>query len=153
SKSRLIKITTYSERTKIIDILTHIHLNIYSPGNLYPHIDQLKLQLRPYNLRFFEDRFIEFENEIDAARRIKLAIQQDKVTVEKKITYFEKSSDTIDSQLQSSQQQFNKISEHLKILDENKTILENEVRLYQTKVAEISKISDEASVFLETIRT
>lgn len=153
SKNRLIKITTYNERTKIIDILSQIHLNIYSPGNLYPLIDQLKLQLRPYNLRFFEDRFIEFENEIDEARKIKLVIQQDKVTIEKKITSFEKNSETIDSQLQSSQQQFNRISEQLKILDEKKTILENEVRLYQTKVAEISKISDEASVFLETIRT
>jgi hypothetical protein len=99
SPSRFIKISTYSERSTLNTYLQNIKTYINDPGNLYAQVDQLKLLLRPYNLRFFEDRFIEFEKEIDEARKIKINLQEDKAEVVKIIESIKSDEETVEEKI------------------------------------------------------
>ena len=74
--SKFAKISTYNERSSIQSNLTGIETYLESPANYIPQFEALKIQLRSFNVRYFTDRQVEFENEIEEVREIKLQLQQ-----------------------------------------------------------------------------
>lgn len=70
-ESRLIKLSSYNDRKVILNCLNNILSNLNRPNNLYPHVDQLKTELRNYNIRSFSENLIQFETEIDDVRKLK----------------------------------------------------------------------------------
>lgn len=152
SPSRFIKISTYSERSTLNTYLQNIKTYINDPGNLYAQVDQLKLLLRPYNLRFFEDRFIEFEKEIDEARKIKINLQEDKAEVVKIIESIKSDEETVAEKITSSKTSFEELEELILTLTEKKELLETEIEALEEKNKEILKIKEDATFLLATIK-
>lgn len=137
SPSRFVKISTYSERTNIASYLSNISSYLDSPGNLYPQIDALKLALRPYNLRFFEDNFIEFENEINEARKIKLDIQEDKFQIQKEINKINLIKEEIEKVQIINKSKLEKTEKEIEELEIRKKNLEAEINMLESKNNEI----------------
>lgn len=152
SPIRFIKISTYSERSGLISSLTNIKLYLDSPSNLYAQVDQLKLLLRPYNLRFFEDRFIEFETEIDEARKIKINLQEDKVAVEKIIDSIKNDEETVEENITSSKTKFEELELLITELTDRKESIETKIEALEEKNEEILKMKDGAVSLLEIIK-
>ena len=152
SPARFIKISTYSERSSINSNLKNIKAYIDSPGNLYAQVDQLKVALRPYNLRFFEDRFIEFEKEIDEARRIKINLQEDKAEVEKIVDSIKNDENIITANITSSKTKYEELDVLLIDLTEKKNSIETEIKALEEKNEEVLKIKDDATFLLGTIK-
>lgn len=78
---KFVKISISSERTNIVSYLTRIETYFESPQNYLPQFEALKILLRGYNVRSFSESQIEFENEIEETRKIKLQLQQELVEV------------------------------------------------------------------------
>lgn len=152
SPSRFIKISTYSERSTLNTYLQNIKTYINDPGNLYAQVDHLKLLLRPYNLRFFEDRFIEFEKEIDEARKIKINLQEDKTEVVKIIESIKSDEETVKEKITSSKTNFEALEQLILTLTEKKELLETEIEALEEKNKEILKIKEDSSSLLATIK-
>lgn len=70
-ESRFIKLSSYNDRKVILNCLNNILSNLNRPNNLYPHVDQLKTELRNYNIRSFSENLIQFETEIDDVIKLK----------------------------------------------------------------------------------
>lgn len=152
SPTRFIKISTYNERTNLNTYLQNIKAYINDPGNLYAQVDQLKIFLRPYNLRFFEDRFIEFEKEIDEARKIKINLQEDKAEVVKIIESIKTDEETVEGKISASQTSFEALEKLILTLTEKKELLETEILALEEKNEEISRIKDASTSLLATIK-
>ena len=73
---KFVKISTYSERNSIHSQLVRIETYLDNPVNYITHFEALKTLLRSYNVRYFADRHVEFEKEIEVVRKIKLQLQQ-----------------------------------------------------------------------------
>ena len=152
SQTRFIKISTYSERTLFISYLQNIKTYIDSPGNLYAQVDALKILLRNYNIRFFEDRFIEFEKEIDETRRIKINLQEDKLATKKLIDGIETSELEIAESFKNSKAQLVEFEKEILEIENRKISLLSEVELLEEKNEKIEELMDSSLVYNETIK-
>jgi DNA repair exonuclease SbcCD ATPase subunit len=63
--NQFIKISIYNERNLITTCLQNILNYLDQPQNLWPHIETLKTMIRPYQVRYDKNRFIEFNEELD----------------------------------------------------------------------------------------
>lgn len=151
SPSRFVKISTYSERSSISDYLSNISYYLDIPGNLYPHVDALKLILRNYNLRFFEDNFIEFEKEIDEARKIKLDIQEDKFQIQKEIDEINIIKEDIEEVQIVHKSKLTKIEKEIEELEIKKKNLEDEIDTLESKNNEIELLRTSSKVNSDAI--
>ena len=68
--------TEYGTVENIIGQLGHINAKLSDPANLWQHLDELKKMLRPYNPRYSEDRFKEFDEEVISIVGRKMEIEQ-----------------------------------------------------------------------------
>lgn len=152
SENRFIKFTTYSERSSIISYLSNIKAYLNVPGNLYPQVDQLKTILRPFNLKYFQDHFIEFEKEIEEARKIKLIIQQDRLETSKEIEDIKSSSTSILKIQESSNEKLSELENEIEQLTTKKDNLELEIESLETKNDEVEKLKNTALDHSETIK-
>ncbi len=97
--SKFVKVSTYTERTNIKSYLTTINTYLESPNNYITHFEALKILLRNYNVRYFSERQLEFEKEIEEVRKVKLQLQQILVEAKEVNESIEKRKESIDEQL------------------------------------------------------
>ncbi len=102
--AQFIKLSTHSERSNIISILSSINAYLNDPVNLAAYIDQLKVQLRIYQVDRSKERWElfqevnkslleqrdEFSQTIDKVKQIESEISESKSTVDLKIDEFDK---------------------------------------------------------------
>lgn len=75
-ENKFLKLSDYQDRVDIATKLSNIFGYLDTPNNLYPHVDGLKKILRSYNVRCLSENLIQFEQEIDDVRKIKLELQE-----------------------------------------------------------------------------
>lgn len=138
--SKFIKVSTYAERNSIYTNLTRIETYLENPANYIPHFEALKTLLRSYNVRQFSDRQVEFENEIENVKKIKLELQQ---------VLFE--SEAINENIESSNIALvEKLEKSNTNLEEIETELEKIIER-RDKLIEQSETLETINVNLETI--
>lgn len=148
---KFIKISTSSERTNIKNYLTKIETYFESPQNYLPQFDALKILLRSYNVRNFSERQIEFENEIEETRKIKLLLQQELVEVKKLKESIEESNTTIEEKIEESTNKLIDIESELeKVIKRKNELIEQSESLEEINT-ELSDIKEKASDNLENI--
>ncbi|WP_330746783.1 hypothetical protein [Chryseobacterium sp. CP-77] len=153
SENRFIKFSTYGERSSLLGTLQNIKTYIHTPGNLYAQVDQLKLNLRPFNIRYFEDRFVEFDKGIEEISRIKINIQEDKFEIQKEIEEIKTKSEEIAKRQEESKEKLTILDGEIEKLQEKKEELEEEINLLEAKNEKIEKLKNSSIDFHETIKT
>lgn len=152
NENRFIKLSTYNERSKIYSSLANIKSYLDAPGNLYSYTDELKSFLRPFNLKYFEDRFIEFETEIESARRLKLLIEEDRKDASNEVQKFNEAANDINTAQEESKKRLENLKDQISDLEQKKESLLEEVESLSEKNAEILKIKNESEDLLESIK-
>lgn len=141
-ENRFLKLSDYQERSNILTLLSNILSYIETPNNLYPQVENLKKALRNYNLRNFSENLVQFEQEIDETRKVKLELQeilQESKKVKENITEINESIDEI---------QF-KTQESLGLAKEKFEEIDSELESFAKKTEEQSELNAK----LDTIKT
>lgn len=149
--SKFVKISTYKERNNIHTYLTQIETYLESPVNYLPQFEALKVLLRNYNVRYFSDRQVEFEKEIEEVRKIKLQLQQVLVDSKELNENIEESNSTLSEKLEKSNEKLNEIETELEKIIERKEELTEQSESLETINSSLTTIKETASENLEEI--
>lgn len=151
--SKFVKISTYTERTNIKSYLTTIKTYLESPNNYLTHFEAFKILLRNYNVRYFSERQLEFEKEIEEIRKVKLQLQQILVEVKEVNESIDEKKESIDEKLESSTEKLTEIETELEKITEQKNELIEESETLETINTNLKTIKESASENLEEITT
>ncbi|MDN3494247.1 hypothetical protein [Winogradskyella bathintestinalis] len=149
--SKFVKISTYKERNNIHTYLTQIETYLESPVNYLSQFEALKVLLRNYNVRYFSDRQVEFEKEIEEVRKIKLQLQQVLVDSKELNENIEESNSTLSEKLEKSNEKLTEIETELEKIIERKDELTEQSESLETINTSLTTIKETASENLEEI--
>lgn len=148
---RFVKMSTNTERTTIISYLTRIETYFESPVNYLPQFEALKILLRSYNVRSFSERQIEFENEIEETRKIKLQLQQELVEVKKIKEDIDENNSIIEEDIENSNTKLTEIETQLSEIIKKKDELIEQSESLEEINTEVTSIKEKATENLEEI--
>jgi protein subunit release factor A len=114
---QFLKLSTFEERRNISDTLNNIQNNINAPHILCGFLDNLKKDIRPFNIHYTKEMLIKFDNELSELTRKKQE--------------FSKSLDDLNSMVENK----GKADEMLISLQEKNTELENYVNTVKKRLA------------------
>ena len=149
--SKFVKISTFTERSNISSHLTRIDTYLESPVNYLPQFEALKILLRGYNVRYFSDRQIEFESEIEEVRKIKLQLQQNLVDSKELNKKIDNCNITFEEKLEKSIGNLEEIEKQLKKIVERRDQLVEQSEILETINSNLDTIKETASENLEKI--
>lgn len=149
--TKFVKISTYSERNNIYKNLTQIETYLESPANYIPQFEALKILLRSYNVRYFSDRQVEFIDEIEEVRKIKLQLQQVLVDSKELEKHIEDSNSTLKEKLEKSNTILGEIETELDEIIERKDKLIEQSETLETINTNLETINESASENLAEI--
>jgi hypothetical protein len=75
--SQFLKISTFQERQAIVNSLRDIKTYINSPSQLWQYLDNLKKAVRPFHVRYTQERLLDFDNEISELVRKKQVFEEE----------------------------------------------------------------------------
>lgn len=144
-ENRFIKLSTYNDRKKILQDLNNIHTYLGTPNNLYQYIDSLKKDLRGYNIRSFSENLIEFTQEIDEIRKLKLEIQNT-------LRQIEENKETIEESQQDSTETLVTLKDKLNLLDEKIEETTDKATKLESTNTELKNIRDQSQKILDSVQ-
>lgn len=144
-ENKFIKLSNYSERKQIADNLINISSYLESPTNLYSYIEHLKTILRTYNIRNFSENLIQFEEEIDEIKKLRIELEEVlsesnelKEEISNKNSKINNLHNEADEILDGIKENFKNISNEFDKLSENS----NKVKLLNDELEEIKGTAD-----------
>lgn len=144
-ENKFIKLSNYSERKQIADNLINILNYLESPANLYSYIENLKIILRTYNIRNFSENLIQFEEEIDEIKKLRIELEEVlsesnelKEEISNKNNKINNLHNEADEILDGIKENFKNISNEFDKLSENS----NKVKLLNDELEEIKGTAD-----------
>lgn len=148
---KFVKISISSERTNIVNYLTRIEIYFESPPNYLPQFEALKILLRGYNVRSFSERQIDFENEIEETRKIKLELQQELIEVKKIKETIDENNSTIDEKVEQSIMKLTEIESQLDEIIKKKEDLIQQSETLDDVNTELGEVKEKAIENLDEI--
>lgn len=148
---KFVKISISSERTNIVNYLTRIETYFESPQNYIPHFEALKTLLRGYNVRSFSERQIEFENEIEETRKIKLQLQQELVEVKEIRTEIDSNNSIIEEKVDGTTTKLEEIESQLEEIIKRKNEIIEQSESLEDINTELSNVKEKANENLDEI--
>ncbi len=149
--SKFVKILTYDERNNIYTYLTRIETYLETPVNYIPQFEALKVLLRSYNVRYFSDRQVEFEKEIEEVRKVKLQLQQVLLDSEELNKNIEESNSTLEEKLGKSNEKLQEIEDELEKIIARRDSLAEQSETLETINTNLETIKETASENLAEI--
>lgn len=155
-ENKFIKLSNYRERKQIAENLINISSYLESPTNLYSYIEDLKIILRTYNIRNFSENLIQFEEEIDEIKKLRIELEEVLAIsseLEEKIT--EKSDEIVklydeaEEKLEGIQKKFRDIKDELESVS-RKT---EDAQSLNKELEEIKKTADSHLTDITDFRT
>ncbi|REJ81347.1 MAG: hypothetical protein DWQ44_09855 [Bacteroidetes bacterium] len=73
---KFIRLSSYEDRQSLIQQLVNVKNSIDDPSALVGYIETLKSYLRPFNVRYTKDRYIEFDKQTDIIFKKKVEIEE-----------------------------------------------------------------------------
>lgn len=74
---QFLKISTYTERQSILNGLRNIETYLNAPQQLWQFLDNLKLAIRPYHIRYTKERLLDFDEELSSVVRRKQVLEEE----------------------------------------------------------------------------
>lgn len=149
--SKFAKISTYSERNSIQSDLTRIETYLESPANYIPQFEALKILLRSFNVRYFSDRQVEFESEIEEVQKIKLQLQQVLVDSKELKDDIDESNSSLEEKLEKTTEKLTEIESELETIITRKTELTEQSETLESINTNLESIKESASENLTEI--
>lgn len=149
--SKFAKFSTYSERSSIQSNLTRIETYLESPVNYIPQFEALKILLRSFNVRYFSDRQVEFESEIEEVRKIKLQLQQVLVDSKQLKDDIDESNSSLEEKLEKTTEKLTEIESELEEIIARKTELTEQSKTLESININLESIKESASENLTEI--
>lgn len=75
--NQFLKLSTYQERQAISNGLRDIKTYLNSPTQLWQYLDNLKKAVRPFHIRYTQERLLDFDNEISEMVRKKQVFEEE----------------------------------------------------------------------------
>ncbi|MDT0620867.1 hypothetical protein [Croceitalea vernalis] len=150
--SKFAKISTYTERNNILKYLTRIDTYLESPTNYITQFEALKVLLRSFNVRYFAERQIEFEKEIEDVRKIKLQLQQVLVDTKQLKDEIDESNTSIEEKLEKSKNKLEEVENELDTIITRKTELTEQSETLESINTNLESIKESASENLSEIK-
>lgn len=148
SHNLFIKLSTFNERREINQQLQN--LNSYLASRQVPNIitvlDVLKTKLRTYNLRTDRDRYVEYNDALDALCRKAIELEDSINDVKKKI---EEAGETY-TEIQGKQTEYNEI---IKELTDKKDEFKAEYDSFVSDVGDFKALADKAKANEQSVAT
>ncbi len=114
--AKFISLSTYTERSTMVQYLTRIDTYFNAPSNYIPQFEALKVLLRNYNVRSWSERQLEFEFELSATLKIKLKLQGELAEIQEIKKSIEGNNAEIDSYFESKNEKLAEIEESLHLI-------------------------------------
>jgi len=127
--NQFLKLSTYKERQNIVNALTNVQSYINSPAQFWQYLDNLKVAIRPFHIRYTEQRLLDFDEELS------------KVVLHKQ---------TLESEIEKLKETKSENEELLSSLTEKNEELSNLLENLNEKIA---NTDDKNSVILDQIST
>jgi hypothetical protein len=143
--SKFVKVSTYTERNNIYSNLTRIETYLESPAHYIPYFEELKTLFRSYNVRYFSDRQVEFESEVEEVRKIKIELQQVLIDSKELNRNIEDSNSTLEEKLEKSNINLEEIEKELEKIIEQKNKLIEQSETLETINVNLETINETAS--------
>lgn len=136
---QFIKISTQSERTSLFANLKNLYAAIVNQqaSTIATRMDEIKISLRKYNLRFHKGRYVEFEDEIDNLRKLATSLEDDIKGVKDKV----QDSQLTHSEIVSAKEKYDL---ELAELTEKKDALINAIAEFEKAQNRIKALSSQA---------
>lgn len=150
---KFVKLSTKAERQSIVTNLTRIETYLSTPQHFIPQFEALKTLLRSFNIRNTSERQIEFENEIEEVRKIKLQLQQELIDVGKIKAEIDENNISIDDKVETSNQKLADIESELESIIERKNELIEESEKLNDINTSLKSTKETAEEHLEEITT
>lgn len=149
--NKFIKLSTHAERNQIVNNLTYIDNYFQTPNTYLAHFEALKVLLRSYSIRTMTDRQIEFENEIDSVRKIKLDLEQRLKESQDLIDTIKTKNEEHKNSIENGESKLEEINAQLQLICDRKEKIEEEVENLTNLNASLSDIKETADEHLEKI--
>lgn len=150
-ENKFIKLSNYSERKQIADNLINILSYLESPTNLYSYIEDLKIILRTYNIRNFSENLIQFEEEIDEIKKLRIELEEvlsESNELEEKIT---EKSDEIVKLYDEAEEKLDDIQKKFKDIKDELESVSRKTKDAQSLNEELEEIKETADSHLTDI--
>jgi DNA repair exonuclease SbcCD ATPase subunit len=157
---KLLKYSTYEERTSMISTLTNIKSYLDDPPRLLIYIDMLKPLARQYNVRFSKDRYDEFNNQIDNLTRKEIdftdflsRLRESEDSYKTLITNLNDHDSHLDSETNKFETKFKKLTELQGSLNEKIEAITETIEEFDNTVETIEekkKIIEDAELAVKT---
>lgn len=76
SPNQFLKLSTFQERQNIYNSLKNIQSYLNSPNHLWQYLDNLKIAVRPFHIRYTEQRLLDFDEELSNVIRQKQILEE-----------------------------------------------------------------------------
>ena len=149
---KFVKISTYEERNNIVTNLKRIDTYFDNPANYISQFDSLKVLLRSYNVRYFEERHVRFEEEIDNILKTKLQLQDEQQAVDQIKNEIKDTNSSVEKEFESSRERLAQIEDDLSLIIERKKELAKQISSFEEVKEEILSIKEDADENLEKIK-
>lgn len=143
--SKFVKISSHTERSNILSYLIRIDTYLETPVNYITQFEALKTLLRSFNVRYFSDRQVEFESEIDEVRKIKLQLQQVLVDSKKLKDDIDENNNSIEEKLEKATEKLAEIESELETIIDRKTQLTEQSETLESLNKDLESIKETAS--------
>jgi hypothetical protein len=141
-----IKLSNYNERSSIVNQLNNIviYLQNLDFNNLVSTIESLKVILRSFNIRLDKDRFIDFNNAIDASCRLAQSLETE-------ITKTRERLETTTTQLEKANEYYISIEEENELIITKRNELLEEIEALRLEAQNLQSIITSANSSNQTI--
>lgn len=160
AKTKFIQISSFEERTNIVQYLTRISDYFSTPQNYVSEFESLKLLLRAYGVRNFSERQIEFENECQNVLKLKIQFEEELKEVRKIKSKIVAEDKKVRENSEIYATNSKAIIEEIEIIIDHKTKITNETNTLETIInsskkleLEIQEKADEVSISTNNVKT
>jgi len=144
---QFVKISTYQERQLILNAIKNCDAYISSPQNLMTYLENLKVAIRPFHIRYTQERLIAFDEELSNVVKKKQVLDEDLVNNVKLkeeneilITQLTEKNEELEKLLENTRENLNETKTTNNVLIEKLSILENKIEEGENLIEQADEI-------------
>lgn len=164
--NQFLKLSTYQERQNILNALRNVQSYINSPNQFWQYLDNLKIAIRPFHIRYTQQRLLDFdeelsrvviykqnlENEIEKLKETKLESEELSTSLTEKNEELSELIDKLNSKLNNTEEKNEEVSEQLSTLEEKISEADELISTAKDTVESTNEQLEEAKTSTSTIQ-
>lgn len=148
--NQFLKLSTYQERQQILNALKNCESYINSPQYLWTYLDNLKIALRPFHIRYTKERLLDFDEELSSIVRKKQVLDEELVNIKELKQKNEVLLNDLTTNNEKLEEVLNECENKLKEADEKNEELNEKFDELKNKISESDSLIDKATEIVAT---